>query len=66
LVNPRKEFFRVALADLESYAGKAGLQVKLTLLAEAREYRETLARRAANDNATNATALPTERYPATL
>jgi uncharacterized protein YkvS len=45
LVNPRKEFFKVPLNHLKQVAGKLGVGMQITLLAEAREYRETLARR---------------------
>lgn len=66
LVNLRKEFFRVPLAELKSYAEKEGLEVELTLIAEAREYRETLARKADNDNAP-ATATPrATRFPTAI
>jgi hypothetical protein len=56
LVNLRKEFFRVSLSDLKMYAEKAHLPFELTLIAEAREYRETLARLAENDTTAIATA----------
>lgn len=44
LVNPRKEFFRVALSKIEAEVEKLGLQVNFTLLARAEEYRESLKR----------------------
>ncbi len=43
LVNPRKEFFNVTLQDIEEFVRARQLKVELTRLAEAREYRETLA-----------------------
>jgi len=43
LVNPRKEFFRLSLNDIEEYANRNGLNASFTKLAEAKEYRETLA-----------------------
>jgi hypothetical protein len=46
LVNPRKEFFAVSIDDIEAVAKEKGVGVQLTKLAEARDYRETLARRA--------------------
>lgn len=46
LVNPRKEFFAVSIEDIEAVARERGLSVELTKLAEARDFRETLARRA--------------------
>ncbi|MBI1852283.1 MAG: DUF4041 domain-containing protein [Planctomycetes bacterium] len=45
LVNPRKEFFEVALDEIEKFVRSAGHDCTVTRLAEAREYRETLARR---------------------
>lgn len=45
LVNPRKEFFQVALHEIEAFAKKRGLGVEFTKIAEAKEYRETLAMR---------------------
>lgn len=47
LVNPRKEFFDVDLEHIEAVAREAGAKVEFTKMAEAREYRETMARRAA-------------------
>lgn len=43
LVNPRKEFFRTKVIDIKKTVEEMGLDVKWTMLAEAREYRETLA-----------------------
>jgi len=42
-VNYRKEFFRLPLERLRSFAGEKGLEVTFTMAADAREYRETLA-----------------------
>lgn len=42
-VNPRKEFFRVQLADIRALVEKSGLKTNWTMEAEAAEYRETLA-----------------------
>lgn len=42
-VNPRKEFFRVPIADLRRAVEAMGLQASWTLSAEASQYRETLA-----------------------
>jgi hypothetical protein len=41
LVNMRKEFFRIDLAELETFAGQRGLKMSFTKVAEAREYRES-------------------------
>jgi hypothetical protein len=45
LVNDRKEFFSVSIDEIEAVAKERGLEVEFTKLAEAREYKETLARR---------------------
>jgi CII-binding regulator of phage lambda lysogenization HflD len=45
-VNLRKEFFRVSIREIEQFVRSKGLDIQLTLLAEAREYRETLSLRA--------------------
>ena len=51
LVNPRKEFFHVSLEEIQAFLSQRGLAIKLTKLAEAREYRETIQLRAkANGN----------------
>ncbi len=47
LVNPRKEFFRAELRDIEQFAKAHGVQVEFTQVAEAREYRESVAMRVA-------------------
>ncbi|MGE3727310.1 MAG: GIY-YIG nuclease family protein, partial [Candidatus Sericytochromatia bacterium] len=42
-VNNRKEFFRVGLKDIEKAAHKFGATVEFTKIAEAKEYRESVA-----------------------
>lgn len=42
-VNPRKEFFRVAISDIKSMTENMGCSASWTMEAEAAEYRETLA-----------------------
>lgn len=42
-VNPRKEFFRIPIADIRAEVEKRGLDVTWTMAAEALEYRESLA-----------------------
>ena len=42
-VNPRKEFFRTRLGDIKKVVDEMKVDVKWTMVAEAREYRETLA-----------------------
>lgn len=46
LLNNRKEFFSVPINEIGAFAKQRGLDLQLTLLAEAREYRETTALRA--------------------
>lgn len=41
-INPRKEFFRLNLSDLKNHLETIGINCKWTLLAEAKQYRETL------------------------
>ena len=43
LINARKEFFGVRIEELEEFAKANNLSMTITKLAEAREYRETLA-----------------------
>jgi hypothetical protein len=47
LVNQRKEFFAVTLEEIEAVARERNVKLELTKLAEAKEYRETCALRAA-------------------
>lgn len=42
-VNWRKEFFRASLKDIREELERLGVEAKWTMMAEAREYRETLA-----------------------
>jgi hypothetical protein len=52
LVNMRKEFFRVTLDELEAVATEKKLKIYFTRAAEAREYRETLAKRSSQNRPT--------------
>jgi len=63
LANPRKEFFRVSLDQIERFANSKGLKVEFTKLAEAKEYRETLAARKAD---VPVSVQAQEQYPASL
>lgn len=65
LVNPRKEFFRVTVEEIEAFASQRSLKLQLTKLAEAREYRETLALRAtkAEGDSTGPKAAATSEFP---
>lgn len=49
LVNARKEFFYVTLDEIEEYAKKNNIDVEFTKLAEARDYRESMAIREAKN-----------------
>lgn len=49
-VNLRKEFFEVTLEELEEFARKHDAEIEFTKLAEAREFRQTLAAIAATAN----------------
>jgi multidrug efflux pump subunit AcrA (membrane-fusion protein) len=62
LVDMRKEFFAVTLAEIEGVARRLNLPVEFTKVAEAREYRETRAIRqqAAMAAASSTTAPPEE------
>lgn len=42
-VNPRKEFFKVSLADIKNEIDKMKISAKWTMTAEARQYKESLA-----------------------
>lgn len=46
LVNPKKEFFKVSLKEIEKAVHENGAAIEFTLLAEARDYRESEALRA--------------------
>lgn len=42
-VNPRKEFFKIGISDIKEEVEKFGVKTKWTLLAEAKQYRESKA-----------------------
>jgi multidrug efflux pump subunit AcrA (membrane-fusion protein) len=46
LVNPRREFFSTSLEEIEKWAKNENIELRLTKIAEAREYRESMAIRA--------------------
>lgn len=52
LVNQRREFFRLSLADIEEEIKSLNVKVELTKLAEAKEFRESISIRDARSNAT--------------
>jgi cell division protein FtsL len=41
-INPRKEFFRLGINDIKNYIDHMGIACKWTMVAEAKQYRETL------------------------
>ncbi len=43
LVNPRKEFFRLEIAKIKKVVQELGIEARWTMVAEAHEYRDTLA-----------------------
>lgn len=51
LVNERREFFNVTLDEIEQWAKEQNIELHLTKIAEAREYRETLSIRAKGEEA---------------
>ncbi|MDL5048015.1 GIY-YIG nuclease family protein [Oscillatoria amoena NRMC-F 0135] len=59
-VNYKKEFFRVPIQYLRDYATEKGLKATFTMLAEAREYRETLAMLQMSDEQKSRYHLPQE------
>jgi hypothetical protein len=66
LVNFRKEFFVTTLREIQKFAESRGIVVEFTLLAEAKEYRESVAKRAAEaERAVEPIVVPfpTELFP---
>ncbi|MBM3127671.1 MAG: DUF4041 domain-containing protein [Chloroflexi bacterium] len=64
LVNNRREFFNISIAEIEEYARKHGIKATITRIAEAKEYRETIALKA--QNKTNTATPPIVRFPGVL
>lgn len=66
-VNPRKEFFRISLNEIEEYARRNGLTIEFTKIAEAKEYRETMAMLLSKNNQTvNVEQTVKDELPASL
>lgn len=63
LVNTRKEFFQVTVAELEHFVQSRGHKAEVTRLAEARQYRETVALREKARNTTQAPASAVPSFP---
>ncbi len=73
LVNYRAEFFKTSLREIEQIVREQGLNVELTQVAEAKEYRETLSLRDAKAKGGSNVDLPKseiekrlERFPSSL
>lgn len=65
LINERKEFFNVTIDELEEFARTNGLSITITKLAEAKEYRETLALRKQSETR-ESSAEESSQFPDTL
>jgi len=63
LSNSRKEFFQITLDEIEKFAKERGLKVEFTKLAEAKEYRETVAMR---QQKTSPGVQESEKFPPSL
>lgn len=50
LVNPRKEFFSASIYEIESFAHNNGLSVEFIKHPEAKEYRESIAKKTVSNN----------------
>ena len=66
LVNDRKEFFRVELREIEAAATASGTEVEFTKLAEAQQYRESMARRLQQADEGLPIQVDAEKFPLTL
>jgi hypothetical protein len=66
LLNVRREFFNIAIEDVEAVAKELGVQMELTKLAEAKEYRATQSMREAKKNQSQNISVASERFPAIL
>ena len=66
MINSRKEFFFVSLNEVEEFARKKDLDLELTKLAEAKEYRATLALREEAKRKDEPSAQQDEQFPQQL
>ncbi|MEO7993802.1 MAG: DUF4041 domain-containing protein [bacterium] len=66
LANERKEFFRVRPDEVGDFLRSKGLEAELTLLAEAREHRETLALAAQSATVASTNGDSTPTFPQSL
>ncbi|MBI1787862.1 MAG: GIY-YIG nuclease family protein [Acidobacteria bacterium] len=67
LVNPRKEFYHnIELDEIERFVRERGLSAQFIKLAEAKEYRETLAIRRQQQERTSESRHDVEKFPPSL
>jgi Domain of unknown function (DUF4041)/Meiotically up-regulated gene 113 len=66
LVNSRKEFFAVSLNEIEEHAVANGLTVEFTKIAEAKEYRETMAMLSVNNKEQQFKQIVNNKFPDSL
>lgn len=69
LVNRRAEFFNTTIDEIEAFVNELNLNIQLTKMAEAKEYRETLALREVQGGATQKTEKEIKedaKFPETL
>ena len=66
MVNSRKEFFNVSLAEIESTVINNHGEIEFTQLAEAREYRETVALKNADSERKTVAKKVADKFPASL
>ncbi len=63
LVNNRKEFFTVSLDEIDAFVKQRGLALELTRLAEAREFRQSVALRTERTTASTTPARVADPFP---
>jgi len=69
LVNLRAEFFNTTIDEIEAFVSELNLNIQLTKMAEAKEYRETLSLREVQGGATQKTEkgiIEDAQFPETL
>ncbi|NKE69956.1 DUF4041 domain-containing protein [Candidatus Manganitrophus noduliformans] len=65
-INLKREFFRVSLSEVEKFILSKGLKIEMVSLAEAKEYRETLALLKSLETAPTPTVDKTPEFPDSL
>lgn len=67
LINLRRELYYVTLDDIEAFTVESGVKLELTRIAEARQYRETIAmKNGASETAQARQAASAERFPESI